>query len=265
MRITSTLALLGLVFSSSLLAMPKQQAIPGGLIQFELESAQAPQAEFNQSRLLTESLGNNRWRVWLGLGLDLAPGQHQVRINHRNYPFQVQDFAYPEQHLQISDTSKVNPDPKQLERIQREQQQLKQIFARYSPGPAQLDWLKPVQGKTGSAFGLKRFFNEQARAPHSGFDITAAEGTPVKNAAHGQVVMATELFFNGNTVIVDHGQGLLSLYCHLSQIQVQLGQQLTQGQVLGNVGHTGRATGPHLHWGVSLNGVRINPALWLGG
>lgn len=237
--------------------------IPGGLLAIELHSAQPPQASFEHKPLLVEALGNQQYRVWLGLGLHLKPGNHSLQLNGQAHSFSLQPFDYPEQRLKIANQSQVNPDPKQLERIQREQQQLKAAFNRFSPQTPSLDWQWPVQGPSGSAFGLKRFFNDEPRAPHSGIDIKAKTGTPVVSSAAGEVVMAQDLFFNGQTVIVDHGQGLLSLYCHLSAIAVKPGQQVQGGQRLGNVGQTGRATGPHLHFSVSLNGVRIDPDLWL--
>lgn len=260
-RINFSLALLA--FSPLLLAAPQTSSVPGGLIAIEVNAKQPPKAQFEQKPLLVEALSPGRYRVWLGLGLHLAPGRHSWQLNGQPQWFEIQPKSYPEQHLKIANQSQVNPDPKQLERIQREQQQLKAAFARFSPTTASLDWQWPVQGPAGGAFGLKRFFNGEARAPHSGIDVKAKTGTPIQAVAPGQVVLAQDLFFNGQTVVIDHGQGLLSLYCHLSAIEVKTGQQLKAGDQLGKVGQTGRATGPHLHFSVSLNGVRIDPALWL--
>jgi len=124
-------------------------------------------------------------------------------------------------------------------------------------------FIQPVAGPYSSPFGLKRFFNGEARAPHAGLDIAAPEGRPVQAPADGVVAQTGDYFFNGRTVLIDHGNGLVSMLCHLSEIRVQKGQQLKQGEVIGTVGKTGRATGPHLHWTVSLNDARIDPLLLL--
>ena len=121
----------------------------------------------------------------------------------------------------------------------------------------------PTTGPYSSAFGLKRFFNGQARNPHSGIDIAAPEGKDIVAPAGGTVVLTGDFFFNGNSVFIDHGQGLISMMCHMSRVDVKEGDVIKQGDLLGAVGKTGRATGPHLHWTVSLNNARVNPKLLL--
>ena len=123
---------------------------------------------------------------------------------------------------------------------------------------------RPVPGRQSSPFGVRRFFNGEERNPHSGLDFAASTGTPIKAPAAGKVILVGDYFFNGKTVFVDHGQGLISMFCHLSAIDVAVGQEIPRGGVLGKVGSTGRATGPHLHWNVSLNGSRIDPAIFIG-
>jgi murein DD-endopeptidase MepM/ murein hydrolase activator NlpD len=151
-----------------------------------------------------------------------------------------------------------------MERITRESEQIKQALRHWSPEEnVVIEFHKPVTGPTSSPFGLRRFFNEQARKPHSGLDIAAPEGTPIQSPAPGTVLDTGDFFFNGNTVLLDHGQGLVTMYCHMSKIDVAPGQTVNTGDKLGEIGMTGRVTGPHLHWGVSLNDARIDPLLFL--
>jgi murein DD-endopeptidase MepM/ murein hydrolase activator NlpD len=163
----------------------------------------------------------------------------------------------------IKNTRQVEPSQEDLRRIAGEREITRTALASWSEQTPQLDFAEPVEGPISSVFGLRRFFNEQPRKPHSGLDIAAAQGTPIRAPAAGTVLHAGEFFFSGNVVYLDHGSGLVTMYAHMDQIDVDTGQQIGRGQVIGAVGMTGRVTGAHLHWGVYLNEAAVDPTLFL--
>jgi len=175
----------------------------------------------------------------------------------------VLDKQYETQHLTIKNKRKVNPNPDDMKRIGKERKKINAALAHWDDNfytnTLQLDL--PVQGRLSSPFGLRRFFNEQPRKPHSGIDIAAPKGTPIKAPASGKVILTGDFFFNGNSAFIDHGQGLITMYCHMDSIKVEEGQLVKQGEQLGTIGMTGRVTGPHLHWSISMNNARIDPNL----
>ena len=183
----------------------------------------------------------------------------------RALEFEVRRHVYPEQRLNVS-REYVEPDAAALERIGQEREILDAAINGWrDAGPAGLELRAPADGPRSSSFGLRRFFNDQPRAPHRGMDIAAARGTDVVAAADGLAAIGGDFYFNGNTVVLDHGQGLVTLYCHLESILIAAGENADAGQRIGTVGATGRVTGPHLHFAVYLNGTAVDPALFLAG
>ena len=209
------------------------------------------------------------WVAVVGIPLDTTPGEYPLAIEQpgadpRSLTFKVLAKEYAVQRLKVP-PGQVNLSPEDEARVARETEKVRGALDAFTPDtPPTLRLDQPVPGRRSSSFGLRRMFNGEARKPHAGMDIAAPTGTPVKAPLQGRVVDVGNYFFNGNNVIVDHGQGLVTMYCHLSKIRVQVGQELERGEVLGNVGATGRVTGPHLHWGVTLNGTMVDPALFLG-
>ncbi len=188
----------------------------------------------------------------------ILPGLERQEID-----FQVGEKRYASQALKVA-PSQVNLSAADLVRVNREHKRLEHALGLWSePPPDSLRWPPPVPGVRSSSFGMRRIFNGQSRNPHSGMDIAAPAGTPVLLPVAGTVVDTGEYFFTGNTVLVDHGRGLISMYCHLSAIDVQPGQRIAAGTRIGAVGMTGRATGPHLHWALSLNRAWVDPELFL--
>jgi murein DD-endopeptidase MepM/ murein hydrolase activator NlpD len=176
------------------------------------------------------------------------------------HTFEIVDKRYTEQRITLKNQEMVTPNPQQLERIRAEGKRQRAIYAQVSKAiDLSAGFTMPLQGRTTSLFGHRRFFNDQPRSPHSGLDIAAPTGTPITAPAPGTVALVDDLYYNGKTVFLDHGQGLITMYCHLSDQTVTTGQVVEQNQQIGLVGATGRVTGPHLHWSVSLNGYRIDP------
>lgn len=252
------------------LGLPQAEPVPGGVVILPLATDSgdsAPQVSFNGVRVLVVREGN-QWQMVVGIPLDTPPGEHSVRVQQgsrtQTLPFQVRGKTYATQHLTLKDKRKVEPIAEDLMRIRSETAEIKAALAHWSEAAAvETTFSLPVDGRHSSPFGLRRYFNDQPRKPHSGLDIAAAQGTPVTAPAAGTVISTGDYFFNGNTVFIDHGQGLVTMYCHLSRIDVRPGQPLAQGEALGAIGMSGRATGPHLHWGVSLNRTMVDPTLFL--
>jgi murein DD-endopeptidase MepM/ murein hydrolase activator NlpD len=273
---TNYRARLALVFMAAMPAFgttpfiaPRVAAVPGGVVTFALPGApdERPLVTFGDTPVLVARQATG-WLAIVGIGLSLEPGDYQVSVlqpgaNPRQIPFKVVPKSYAVQQLKVP-PSQVNLSAEDEARVAEEREKVRAALASFSPdAPSTLRLAQPVPGRRSSSFGLRRMFNGESRAPHSGMDIAAPTGTPIKAPLAGRVVDVGSYFFNGNNVVIDHGQGLMTMYCHLSKIRVEMGQELQPGEVLGEVGATGRVTGPHLHWGVSLNGSMVDPALFL--
>ncbi len=238
-------------------------AVPGGVAVLGLRHAPdiTPFITYQGQRVLVSHSGGQWWAV-VGLSLDTEPGLHRAedRINGDVYSFQVQPKRYEVQHITLNNDHQVNLNQQDLRRVQRETRHIRAVLDQpWRAAPPALPLRPPLIGRISGSFGKRRYFNGQPRKPHSGLDIAAPAGTPVLAPAAGQVLDTGEYFFNGRSVFLDHGQGLITLYCHLREILVEPGQYLQAGEPLGRVGMTGRATGPHLHWGVRLNQQWVDP------
>jgi murein DD-endopeptidase MepM/ murein hydrolase activator NlpD len=246
-------------------SQPRQSLVPGGVAIIKLEADAASGYQFRNKTVLVTSI-DGQPSALIGLPLSLAVGEHFIEKKDvsqvsRKY-FQVSAKQYSTQHIEIKDKRKVNPYASDMDRILKEKKRKQKARNRYTDGVVDVDFLLPVTGIQTGSFGRRRVFNGQARNPHSGMDIAADSGTPVLAPSAGTVIELGDFFFSGNLVYIDHGQGLISLFAHLSEIDVELGERISKGQVIGKVGATGRVTGPHLHWSLGLNGTWINPALF---
>lgn len=249
--------------------IPKASPVPGGLAIIKLpDSEQAPTARFQNKPVMVLDTGSGYTAI-VGLPLGLKPGQHSLQVRTATskplkIDFTVTDKEYESQHITLKNKRMVNPEKRDMNRIGKETARIRKALASWDDtAPETIIFSSPIEGPVSSTFGLRRFFNEQPRKPHSGLDLAADEGTPIKAPAAGRIIDTGNFYFNGNTVFIDHGQGLVTMYCHLSRIDVKPGQTVETGEPIGAVGMTGRVTGPHLHWGVSLNDARVDPALLL--
>lgn len=268
-RLFTSLLLLCLTFASSAQAsyITRQlnKPVPGGVAVVDLgPSAQPLTARFDGKPVLVVKEQDN-WLAIVGIPLTQKPGAASLTQGSRTLSFNVGSKKYQEQHITLKNQRQVNPNPADLKRIDAELAEQLKAYRSFSPGtPSNLLLDKPVNGPLSSRFGVRRFFNGEERNPHSGLDFAVPAGTPIKTPANGKVILTGNYFFNGNTVFVDHGQGFISMFCHLSKIDVKTGQVLSRGAVVGKVGSTGRATGPHMHWNISLNDARVDPAIFIG-
>ena len=268
-KLTLLLCLLaGLLQTGPLFAaiLPQTAAVPGGIVIVDLGPANAavPTVHYNKKRVMVVQ-NNGQWQAVVGIPLTTKSGKQHLKIAGRQQPvnFQVSTKKYAEQKLTIKNKRKVNPNKDDMKRIRGERGRINSALRHWQQqATVETRFTLPVKGRLSSPFGLRRYFNEQPRKPHSGIDIAAPEGTAIVAPAAGRIIENGNFFFNGNTVFIDHGQGLVTMYCHMSRTDVKPGQHVTQGEVIGAVGQTGRVTGPHLHWGVSLNDARVNPALF---
>jgi murein DD-endopeptidase MepM/ murein hydrolase activator NlpD len=263
--------------------LPVARAVPGGVALVDVTAivqpmvqaggaAQPPPVYYGDAPVMLRPRPRAQGTQWLavvGIPLSQEPGSAEIRVGAGaqavHAAFTIKPAHYRSQHLTVP-PAQVDLSSADLARVEGEHDRIHAALATFSvAAPASLRLAAPVAGKRSSSFGLRRYFNGAARDPHSGMDIAAAAGTPVHAAAAGTVIDTGSYFFNGNTVLIDHGAGLITMYCHLSRIDVHQGQPVAARAVIGAVGATGRVTGPHLHFGVALNRAFVDPALFLSG
>jgi len=247
---------------------PRASAVPGGVALIELEgnSDTAPTVTFEGDRVMVLPREGG-WLAIVGIPLAREPGPAVLNIQQGvstlTRGFTVAGKTYRTQTLKVA-PKHVDLSAEDAARVAREQPHIRATVATFTASaPKTLRFASPVKGPRSSSFGLRRVFNNQPRNPHSGMDIAAPVGTAVVAPAPGRVIDTGDYFFNGQSVFIDHGQGLVTLYCHLSAISVTPGTEVKTGQKIGEVGATGRVTGPHLHWGVALNRAFVDPGLFL--
>ena len=217
-----------------------------------------------QDLLFHYSEHEQKWRALVGIDLDTKPGAYRLRIQRGGSDAQsirtlrILPKRFRIRRLRVSPAF-VNPPADALEQIAHDSAMLATAYARRSPKKWIEPFILPVDGAASSNFGTRSYYNGQPRSPHAGVDFVGHPGTPVQAANRGEVVISTPMYFTGNTVVVDYGEGLLSVFAHLSELHVKTGDMVEANTIVGLVGATGRVTGPHLHWSVRLNGARVDP------
>lgn len=257
-----------LLLCSSVWALPQQFPVPGGVIILPLviDGNIAPKVTYEKQQVLVVK-EDSQWQAVVGIPLAAKPGNHKVLVDDQgalsSILFEVKHKSYPTQHVNVPDDRKVNPYAEDMVRIEAETAKINTALRNWRVSddvPFNFVW--PIEGRVSGLFGRRRVFNGEERNPHSGIDIAAPTGTSIMAPADGIVTDTGDYFFNGNTVMIDHGQGLVTMFCHLDRIDVKVGQLVKQRDIIGTVGATGRVTGPHLHLGVSLNDARVEPLLF---
>jgi murein DD-endopeptidase MepM/ murein hydrolase activator NlpD len=209
-----------------------------------------------------------RWSGWSMIDLDQAPGVAAVELRGESVSGKavtgtravtIEPKEFPREELSVA-PKYVEPPPEVRERLARERAKLGALYeSRRAAAPSNRVFVRPVPGEATSVFGTRRVYNGKPRSPHPGLDLRAATGTTVGCSGDGRVGLAQDLYYSGNTVIVDHGGGLFTLYAHLSELRVREGDEVTAGQPVGLSGATGRVTGPHLHWGAKIGDLPFDP------
>jgi murein DD-endopeptidase MepM/ murein hydrolase activator NlpD len=255
----------GLASAQSLI---EESRVPGGVavVQLPWHQQGRPQASYlgNPVMVLQQA---DRWYAIVGLGLKTKPGKKLVKIvkdEKDKISFKVVDKHYPTQYVNGVPKKTVDLSAADYKRYLKERKKIntaKKIWTDIDPASLQL--MLPVKSRISGLFGRRRVFNGKPRNPHSGLDLAAPRGTHVYAPADGKVILTGNFLFIGNAIFIDHGQGLITLYGHLSKIDVKTGAKVQRGHLIAEVGSTGRATGPHLHWGVYLNRVAVDPMLFI--
>ncbi|MBU1628587.1 MAG: peptidoglycan DD-metalloendopeptidase family protein [Pseudomonadota bacterium] len=247
----------------------KTNPIQGGIVILQIAkiTQTKPRVYFHDLPVMTLKK-NKQWVAVIGIPLTQKPGRLSIKVetprSTKQEFFSIKHHHYQTEYITIKKSSTSRPNKKFLQRYTRERKMMKALLNHWSNRtPASLHFYRPAQGRISGRFGLERYFNGVLSSRHRGIDIAAAEGTKVHAASNGIVLNTGRYLFTGKTIFIDHGQGLITLYCHLSKILVKKGQVVRHGAVIGNIGHTGRATGPHLHWGVYLNRTSVSPTLFL--
>ncbi len=251
-------------------ALPRESRVPGGVALLRVGDATEPRPAVSRDGVpVWVSRQATQWVAAVGLPLSLQPGEQQVEVRSTNgaartITFTFKPKRYPVQHVTLRDQAMVEPPADVMARIERESAHLKVVRSQWRETAAtDAAFVQPARGRLSGRFGGSRVLNGKPRAPHAGLDVAVMTGTAVLAPADGVILDIGDYYFCGKTMFIDHGNGLLSLFCHLSEWDAKVGDSVRKGQAVARSGATGRASGPHLHWSVYLNGTSVEPELFL--
>jgi murein DD-endopeptidase MepM/ murein hydrolase activator NlpD len=236
------------------------------LVRVALRDGENPRAFWMDKEVPLAPGGNRReWYGFLGADLKTSPKVYPLTVRvlpsgwEKKVQVTIKGKDYGERRLTLP-REMVELDETTLERVKREAEVVRKALEGDPSSPLwRGPFLRPVEGEVVGSFGRRSVINEQTRSPHSGVDLRGETGTPVKAVNQGRVALTCDHFFTGLSVFIDHGGGIHSMYFHLDKIQVREQDRVKRGEVIGRLGSTGRSTGPHLHFGVRVNGARVNP------
>ena len=249
--------------------LPRESRVPGGVALVAVARADEPKPLVTRdgANVWTIKRGTS-WIAVVGLPLSTVPGEHSVSVSRggvaQSVPFTVQSKRYPVQHVTLKDNAMVEPPPEVIARIETESAHLKTLRSNWRESASTNAMFRlPAKGRLSGRFGGSRVLNGKPRAPHAGLDVAVMTGTPVLAPGDGVVLDIGDYYFCGKAMFIDHGNGLISMFCHLSEHVAKVGESVRKGQPVARSGATGRASGPHLHWSVYLNGVSVEPELFV--
>ncbi|MGL4230155.1 MAG: peptidoglycan DD-metalloendopeptidase family protein [Casimicrobium sp.] len=248
--------------------LPKDLRVPGGVAVIEVAPVESPRPSATRDGArVWVAKGTTHWMAIVGLPLATAPGDHSIDVTRDgksdSIAFRVKPKKYAVQTLRLN-KAMVDPPPEVMARIERESAHLKTVRNRWRDSDTtNARFILPANGRLSSRFGVARVLNGKPRAPHAGLDVAVGTGTPIVASGDGIVIDADDYYYCGKTMFVDHGNGLITMHCHLSEFVAKVGDHVKQGERIALSGGTGRATGPHLHWSVYLNGVSVEPELFI--
>jgi murein DD-endopeptidase MepM/ murein hydrolase activator NlpD len=224
--------------------------------------SEPPSGSFAKQDLIFSECGDGCYCAFGAVDVTTKPGRQTLRISagkrKKNVRFLVKRARFPEMKMRLPE-EKVSLCPEDLEKVERENERLQRIFETTTERLWEGSFMVPLENDISTGFGTKRIMNKKMISVHRGVDIRGREGERIKASNNGRIVLAEELFLGGNTIVIDHGQGLYSIYMHLSKFNSDLNDSVSGGDVIGYVGSTGRSTGPHLHFGVKVNTISVNP------